>query len=131
MYLRQNLGVGALRIKYGGRNKRKGTVPEHFAKASGGLIRHILKQLGAPGWACSGCVLKMLMRGVLQWPGQAPVQAAQCKVPPVAAVSHACNYVSWHLKCVPNQGQYQAAHVCLGTLRQPTHCLAAAAGRQH
>ena len=46
VYLRQNVGVGALRIQYGGRNKRRGTVPEHFAKASGGLIRHIFKQLG-------------------------------------------------------------------------------------
>ena len=46
VYMRQNLGVGALRIHYGGRNKRKGVVPEHFAKASGGLIRHIFKQLG-------------------------------------------------------------------------------------
>lgn len=46
VYVRQNLGVGALRVHYGGRNKRKGVVPEHFAKASGGLIRHILKQLG-------------------------------------------------------------------------------------
>lgn len=45
VYKQQNLGVGALRVHYGGRNKRKGTVPEHFAKASGGLIRHILKQL--------------------------------------------------------------------------------------
>ena len=47
--MRQNVGVGALRIQFGGRNKRKGTVPEHTAKASGGLIRHIFKQLGAPG----------------------------------------------------------------------------------
>ena len=48
VYMRQNLGVGVLRTHYGGRNKRKGVVPEHFNKASGGLIRHILKQLG--GW---------------------------------------------------------------------------------
>ena len=46
VYMRKNLGVGNLRVHYGGRNKRKGVVPEHFAKASGGLIRHILKQLG-------------------------------------------------------------------------------------
>ena len=45
VYLRQDLGVGALRKQFGGRNKRKGTVPEHFAKAAGGLIRHILQQL--------------------------------------------------------------------------------------
>ena len=43
--MKKDLGVGAMRRLYGGRNKRKGTVPEHFAKASGGLIRHILKQL--------------------------------------------------------------------------------------
>ena len=45
VYLRKDLGVGAMRKQFGGRNKRKGTVPEHFAKASGGLIRHILQQL--------------------------------------------------------------------------------------
>ncbi|KAK9835169.1 hypothetical protein WJX81_002844 [Elliptochloris bilobata] len=45
VYMRQNVGVGAFRKQYGGRNKRKGTVPEHCARASGGLIRHILKQL--------------------------------------------------------------------------------------
>jgi small subunit ribosomal protein S19e len=45
--MRQNIGVGQFRRQYGGRNKRKGTVPEHYARASGGLIRHILKQLEA------------------------------------------------------------------------------------
>lgn len=45
LYMRQNLGVGAFCRQYGGRNNRSGTVPEHFAKASGGLIRHMLKQL--------------------------------------------------------------------------------------
>ncbi len=45
VYLRKDLGVGALRKQFGGRNKRKGTVPEHFAKASGGILRHILLQL--------------------------------------------------------------------------------------
>lgn len=45
VYMRQDLGVGAMRKMFGGRNKRKGTVPEHFAKAAGGLIRHILQQL--------------------------------------------------------------------------------------
>lgn len=45
VYLRKDLGVGALRREFGGRNKRRGTVPEHFAKAAGGVIRHILQQL--------------------------------------------------------------------------------------
>ena len=49
VYLRQGVGVGAFRRQYGGRNKRKGSVPEHFAKASGGLIRHILIQLENEG----------------------------------------------------------------------------------
>ena len=43
--MRQGMGIGAFRKHYGGRNKRKGAVPEHFAKASGGLIRHMLLQL--------------------------------------------------------------------------------------
>ena len=43
--MRQNIGVGTFARQYGGRNKRKGAVPEHFAKASRGLIRHILKQV--------------------------------------------------------------------------------------
>jgi len=43
--MRQNIGVGEFSRQYGGRNKRKGAVPEHFAKASRGLIRHILKQV--------------------------------------------------------------------------------------
>ena len=47
--MRQGIGVGAFRKHYGGRNKRKGAVPEHFAKASGGLIRHILIQLESEG----------------------------------------------------------------------------------
>jgi len=50
VYIRQGLGVGQLRMKYGGRNKRKGVVPEHFAKSSGGLIRHILKQFESVGF---------------------------------------------------------------------------------
>ena len=45
VYMKQNIGVGAFSRQYGGRNKRKGTVPEHFARASRGLIRHILKQV--------------------------------------------------------------------------------------
>jgi ribosomal protein S19E (S16A) len=43
--MRQNVGVGQFSKQYGGRNKRKGTVPEHYARASRGLIRHILKQV--------------------------------------------------------------------------------------
>ena len=50
VYMKQGLGVGALRRQYGGRNKRKGVVPEHFCKASGGLIRHILIQLETLGF---------------------------------------------------------------------------------
>lgn len=49
VYMRQALGVGALRRQFGGRNERRGTVPEHFARASGGVIRHILLQLEAIG----------------------------------------------------------------------------------
>lgn len=45
VYMRQDIGVGAFRKQYGGRNKRRGTVPEHYVRASGGIIRHILKQL--------------------------------------------------------------------------------------
>ena len=43
--MRQNIGIGTFARQYGGRNKRKGTVPEHFARASRGLIRHMLKQV--------------------------------------------------------------------------------------
>lgn len=50
VYMKQGLGVGALRRQYGGRNKRKGVVPEHFCRASGGLIRHILIQLETLGF---------------------------------------------------------------------------------
>jgi hypothetical protein len=48
--VRQGLGVGQLRIKFGGRNKTRGAKPEHFKKASGGLIRHIIKQLETVGF---------------------------------------------------------------------------------
>jgi ribosomal protein S19E (S16A) len=50
VYVRQGLGVGQLRVKFGGRNKTRGVKPEHFKKASGGLIRHILKQLESVGF---------------------------------------------------------------------------------
>mmetsp|Transcript_8660 Transcript_8660/g.28451 ORF Transcript_8660/g.28451 Transcript_8660/m.28451 type:complete len:94 (-) Transcript_8660:95-376(-) len=44
VYLRCDVGVGALRKRYGG-SKGRGVAPYHHAKAAGGLIRHILKQL--------------------------------------------------------------------------------------
>ena len=50
IYVRQGLGVGQLRIKFGGRNKTRGVKPEHFKKASGGLIRNIIKQLESCGF---------------------------------------------------------------------------------
>ena len=46
IYLRPHTGIGALTKWYGGR-ERRGTMTEHFAKANGGLIRHILLQLEA------------------------------------------------------------------------------------
>lgn len=50
VYTRHGLGVGQLRTKYGGLCKRKGVHPEHFVRASGGLIRNILKQLETLGF---------------------------------------------------------------------------------
>ncbi|CAK9021568.1 40S ribosomal protein S19-2 [Durusdinium trenchii] len=44
IYLRPHTGVGAL-TKWYGSNERRGTLTEHFHKANGGLIRHILLQL--------------------------------------------------------------------------------------
>ncbi|XP_047318323.1 40S ribosomal protein S19-3-like [Impatiens glandulifera] len=44
IYLRQGLGVGALRRIYGG-SKRNGSRPPHFCKSSGSIARHILQQL--------------------------------------------------------------------------------------
>jgi len=49
VYMRKGMGVGLFRKQYGGRNKVAGTVPEHYAKAAGGLIRHCLKQLETLG----------------------------------------------------------------------------------
>ena len=50
MYLIQGLGVGHFRRVFGGRSNPKGSVaPEHFAKASGGVIRHTMKQLESLG----------------------------------------------------------------------------------
>ncbi|KAG2484618.1 hypothetical protein HYH03_016572 [Edaphochlamys debaryana] len=45
LYMRTGMGVGLFRIQYGGRVKCRGSKPEHYAKASGGLVRHIMKQL--------------------------------------------------------------------------------------
>ena len=44
IYLHKGLGIGGLRRWYGGRHRR-GTLPETFAKAAGGILRHIVKQL--------------------------------------------------------------------------------------
>merc|ERR1711976_1059382 len=44
VYLRQGLGVGALRKQFGDRNANRGTHPEKHALAAGGVIRHILIQ---------------------------------------------------------------------------------------
>lgn len=42
------VGVGALRVVYGGR-KRRGSAPPHFAEASGSVHRKILQQLERAG----------------------------------------------------------------------------------
>uniref|UniRef100_A0A061RE45 Small subunit ribosomal protein S19e n=1 Tax=Tetraselmis sp. GSL018 TaxID=582737 RepID=A0A061RE45_9CHLO len=47
IYLRQGLGCGALRRSFGCRYSSRGTLPEKHADASGGVIRHILKQFEA------------------------------------------------------------------------------------
>jgi len=44
IYLRQNIGVGALKKVYGG-SKRRGVKPCHFKKASGAVIRAAFSQL--------------------------------------------------------------------------------------
>lgn len=44
IYLNGPIGVSKLRIVYGGRYRR-GVKPEHFARGSGAVIRHILQQL--------------------------------------------------------------------------------------
>ncbi|KAG7667790.1 hypothetical protein Ndes2526B_g01812 [Nannochloris sp. 'desiccata'] len=50
VYLRQGLGVGAMRRMFGGSTNKKGSVtPEHHAKASGGVIRHALHTLESLG----------------------------------------------------------------------------------
>lgn len=47
--LNQELGVSKLRKRYGGR-KNLGHKPEHKRKASGAIIRNVLKQLEAAGF---------------------------------------------------------------------------------
>jgi small subunit ribosomal protein S19e len=44
VYLRQGLGVGALRKQFGSRDSKRGCLPEKHALAAGGVIRHILIQ---------------------------------------------------------------------------------------
>ena len=46
VYLRPNTGVGALTKVYGS-NFRRGARTEHFRRASGGILRYMLKQLEA------------------------------------------------------------------------------------
>mmetsp|Transcript_11975 Transcript_11975/g.30567 ORF Transcript_11975/g.30567 Transcript_11975/m.30567 type:complete len:118 (-) Transcript_11975:96-449(-) len=48
VYLKQGVGVGKFRKIYGN-TYRKGVRTEHFSKASGGLVRHILQQLEKAG----------------------------------------------------------------------------------
>ena len=50
VYLRQGLGVGAMRRMFGGSSNKKGRVtPEHHAPAAGGVIRHALHTLETLG----------------------------------------------------------------------------------
>ncbi|VDK45625.1 unnamed protein product [Anisakis simplex] len=49
LYIRSPTGVGALRRVYGG-NKRHGVAPNHFAQASGSVIRKALQTLEAIKW---------------------------------------------------------------------------------
>ena len=49
IYVRQGTGVGGLRKTYGDRN-RKTTCKQHFTKASGKIIRHLVQQLEKLGW---------------------------------------------------------------------------------
>lgn len=48
VYTHKVVGVNRLKTRYGGRKKR-GVRPEHFAKASGKMIRTILQQAEAAG----------------------------------------------------------------------------------
>lgn len=49
VYIRQGVGVGALRRAFGGRNAKSSTCTEHHAKAAGGVIRHALHTLESLG----------------------------------------------------------------------------------
>uniref|UniRef100_A0A9J2PDM1 40S ribosomal protein S19S n=1 Tax=Ascaris lumbricoides TaxID=6252 RepID=A0A9J2PDM1_ASCLU len=49
LYIRSPTGVGALRRVYGS-NKRRGVTPNHFARASGSVIRKALQTLEAIKW---------------------------------------------------------------------------------
>ena len=49
LYIRSPTGVGALRKVYG-TNKRRGTTPNHFSKASGAVIRKALQTLESLKW---------------------------------------------------------------------------------
>lgn len=41
--------MGHFKVTFGGRTRRRGGAPEKFAKAAGGLVRHILKNLETVG----------------------------------------------------------------------------------
>jgi len=49
VYLRQNTGIGALRRVYGGPARRNTTLPVHFQRGSGKMIRTMCQQLEAMG----------------------------------------------------------------------------------
>ena len=49
IYIRQGTGVGGLRKAFGDR-KRRGSCTQHFTKASGKIIRHLVQQLESLGW---------------------------------------------------------------------------------
>ncbi|GAX83836.1 hypothetical protein CEUSTIGMA_g11260.t1 [Chlamydomonas eustigma] len=49
LYIRPGLGVGHFETTFGGRQRRRGAAPEIHAKAAGGLIRHILRNLESVG----------------------------------------------------------------------------------
>ena len=49
LYVRSPVGVGNLRVVYGGQNGR-GVRPNHFAKGSGSVIRKALQTLEALKW---------------------------------------------------------------------------------
>ncbi|KAI6241401.1 hypothetical protein M3Y99_00368100 [Aphelenchoides fujianensis] len=49
LYFRKPVGVGAFRKVYGG-NRRRGSRPNHFSKASGSVIRKALQALEQINW---------------------------------------------------------------------------------